>query len=128
MPTDALAAGDPDEATRARDARSPARTSPIGCACPVDATRSAATRRGKGWVARADAPNKGIKFKEIWVQHRDDSVTKGQVAIYFFPMGSSEKAVIELTDGSETFTRARLRADRPRRAAATARSQTSTTT
>jgi hypothetical protein len=47
---------------------------------------------------------KGIKFKEIWVQHKDDSTTKGQVAIYFFPTGSAEKAVVEVTDGSETFT------------------------
>ena len=30
--------------------------------------------------------------------------TKGHVAIYFFPMGSAEKSVIEMTDGSETFT------------------------
>jgi general secretion pathway protein H len=58
---------------------------------------------GKGWVRPLRA-GKGIKFKEIWVQHLDDSVTKGQTAIYFFPNGSSEKAVVEITDGSETFT------------------------
>lgn len=55
------------------------------------------------WV-RSLRVDKGIKFKEIWVQHKDDSSTKGQVSIYFFPTGSSEKAVVELTDGSETFT------------------------
>lgn len=55
------------------------------------------------WV-RALRVEKGIKFKEIWVQHKDDSVSKGQVAIYFFPTGSAEKAVVELTDDSETFT------------------------
>jgi hypothetical protein len=55
------------------------------------------------WV-RALKVEKGIKFKEVWVQHRDDSVTKGQVAIYFFPTGSSEKAIIEVTDGSEVFS------------------------
>ncbi|HSN28243.1 MAG TPA: hypothetical protein VLT45_18285, partial [Kofleriaceae bacterium] len=38
------------------------------------------------------------------VQHRDESVTKGQIAIYFFPLGSSEKAVIEVTDGDEIFS------------------------
>ncbi len=58
---------------------------------------------GSVWV-RALRVEKGIKFKEIWVQHRDESVTKGQVAIYFFPTGSSEKAVVELTDDSETFS------------------------
>lgn len=46
----------------------------------------------------------GIKFKEIWVQHKDESTTKGQIAIYFWPTGSSEKAVIEVSDDSETFT------------------------
>jgi hypothetical protein len=55
------------------------------------------------WI-RALRVEKGIKFKEIWVQHKDDSTTKGQIAVYFFPTGSSEKAVIELTDDSETFS------------------------
>jgi len=58
---------------------------------------------GKGFIRTLKA-GKGIKFKEIWVQHRDDSVTKGQVAVYFFPNGSSEKAIVELTDGSEIFS------------------------
>ena len=47
---------------------------------------------------------KGIKFKEIWVQHMTDSATKGQVAIYFFPNASAEKAVVELTDGDAIFS------------------------
>jgi prepilin-type N-terminal cleavage/methylation domain-containing protein len=58
---------------------------------------------GKGWQ-RALRASKGIKFKEVWVQHRDESATKGQVAIYFFPDGSSEKSVIEITDGSEVYS------------------------
>jgi len=58
---------------------------------------------GKRWI-RALRSEKGIKFKEIWVQHQDESATKGQVAIYFFPNGQSEKAVVEITDGSETFS------------------------
>jgi hypothetical protein len=60
-------------------------------------------RTDQEWV-RALAVDKGVKFKEIWVQHKDDSTTKGQIAIYFFPSGSSEKAVIEVTDDSETFS------------------------
>jgi general secretion pathway protein H len=70
------------------------------CAPVDDPSRDS---EGKGWV-RALRANKGIKFKEIWVQHRDDSITKGQVAIYFFPTGSAEKAVVEITDGGDTFT------------------------
>src|SRR5678815_355674 len=58
---------------------------------------------GKGWLRKL-RKDKGVKFKEVWVAHRDDSASKGQVAIYFFPIGSSEKSVIELTDGSEVFT------------------------
>lgn len=46
----------------------------------------------------------GIKVKEIWVQHRDDSVTAGQSSIYFFPLGSAEKAIVELTDGGEVYS------------------------
>ncbi|HEX5063800.1 MAG TPA: type II secretion system protein [Kofleriaceae bacterium] len=68
---------------------------------PVDDPSSDA--EGKGWVRTLKA-NKGVKFKEIWVQHRDESTSKGQVAIYFFPTGSAEKAVVEITDGSETFS------------------------
>jgi prepilin-type N-terminal cleavage/methylation domain-containing protein len=68
---------------------------------PVDDPSS--DSEGKGWIRKLRA-GKGIKFKEIWVQHKDESATKGQVAIYFFPQGSAEKAVVEITDGSETFT------------------------
>jgi hypothetical protein len=60
-------------------------------------------RTNQVWV-RSLPVEKGIKFKEIWVQHKDDSTTKGQVAIYFFPTGTSEKSIVEITDGSETFT------------------------
>jgi hypothetical protein len=38
------------------------------------------------------------------VQHRDESATKGQVALYFFPLGQAEKAIVELTDGSDVFS------------------------
>jgi type II secretory pathway pseudopilin PulG len=59
------------------------------------------SRTNMTWV-RSLRP--GIKFKSIWVQHKDEATTKGQVAIYFWPTGSSEKAVVEVTDDSETFT------------------------
>jgi len=58
---------------------------------------------GREWKRKLKK-DKGIKFKQVFVAHRDDAATKGQVAIYFFPVGSSEKSVIELTDGSETFS------------------------
>jgi prepilin-type N-terminal cleavage/methylation domain-containing protein len=45
-----------------------------------------------------------IKPKEVWVQHRDDSVTQGKSMIYFFPIGSAERAIVELTDGSAVYS------------------------
>lgn len=101
LPADAFAAGDPDEAARRATAVAGHHIADRVCAPAQDAISGDST--GKGWV-RALYSQKGIKFKEIWVQHLDEGVTKGNVAIYFFPMGSAEKSVIEITDGSETFT------------------------
>jgi prepilin-type N-terminal cleavage/methylation domain-containing protein len=44
------------------------------------------------------------KITQIYVQHMPDPVSTGLVAVYFFPMGSSEKAIIEVGDGEKTFT------------------------
>jgi len=100
LPPDALASGDPEEATRRAAAVSGHHIADRTCIPATDTVTGDAA--GKGW-ARTLRKDK-VKLKEIWVQHRDDSVTKGQVAIYFFPLGGSEKSVIELTDGSEVFT------------------------
>ena len=109
------AAAIPETRDEARDgARRPSRRRrDVHRRCPIATSGDA---EGQGLRSRQLRVNKGIKFKEVWVQHRDDSVTKGQVAIYFFPLGWSEKAVIELTDGERGVQRARLRADRPGRA------------
>jgi type II secretory pathway pseudopilin PulG len=101
LPPDALAAGDPEEATRRAAALAGHHVADRACRPADDSVTGDAN--GKGWLRRL-RKDKGIKFKEIWVQHRDDSATKGQVAIYFFPVGSAEKSVIELTDGSEVFS------------------------
>ena len=45
---------------------------------------------------------RGVKIKEIWVQHLEDSVTSGQVSVSFFPLGWAEKAIVEISDGSST--------------------------
>jgi general secretion pathway protein H len=99
VPADTMAA-DPEAATK--QALSVAGHHIADRMCePVDDPSS--DSEGKGWI-RALRAGKGIKFKEMWVQHLDDSVTKGQAAIYFFPTGSAEKAVVEISDGSETFS------------------------
>lgn len=46
----------------------------------------------------------GVKLREVWVQHLDDSVTSGVVPIYFFPNGSAEKAVVELALGDDVLS------------------------
>lgn len=110
LPPDALSAGDPEEATRRATALSGHHIADRVCA-PVGDSVDGLVKIDAAKIPLKNAPwthnlraGKGIKFKEMWVQHRDDSVTKGQIALYFFPMGSSEKAVIEMTDGSETFS------------------------
>jgi prepilin-type N-terminal cleavage/methylation domain-containing protein len=101
MPADTLASGDPEEAMKRATALSGHHIADRTCVPATDTISGDAN--GKGW-ARALRTGKGIKFKELWVQHRDDGITKGQVAFYFFPTGSAEKAVIEITDGDEVFT------------------------
>lgn len=100
LPPDALATGDPEEATRRAAALAGHHVADRACK-PADNSVTGDSN-GKGWVRKLRKDK--VKFKEIWVEHRDDSATKGQVAIYFFPLGGAEKAVIELTDGSEVFT------------------------
>ncbi len=45
--------------------------------------------------------SKGVKLREVWVQHLESSVTSGQVSISFFPLGWAEKAIIELGSGDD---------------------------
>lgn len=101
LPPDALATGDPEEATKRAAALAGHHVADRTCK-PADNSVTGDSN-GKGWRRKLRSA-KGVKLKEIWVAHRDDSVTKGQVAIYFFPLGGAEKAVIELTDGSEVFS------------------------
>lgn len=101
LPPDALATGDPDEATRRATALAGHHVADRTCKRADNSVTG--DSNGKGWVRKL-RKDKGVKFKEIWVAHRDDSATKGQVAIYFFPLGGAEKAVIEMTDGSEVFS------------------------
>ena len=101
VPADTLAAGDPDEAVKRATAIAGHHVADRACT----AMKSGVTGdpSGKGWARKLNAGN-GIKFKEIWVQHKDDGTTKGQIAIYFFPNGSSEKAVVAVADGDATRT------------------------
>ncbi len=103
MPEDALAAGDAEEATKRATAIAGHHIADRQCTPATDAITGDVNVKKKGW-ARQLYKDKGIKIKQIFVQHRDGAVTKDQEAVYFFPTGSAEKAVIELTDGSAVFS------------------------
>ena len=101
LPDDALAVGDADEAMKRTLAVAGHHVADRKCAPASDGFTGDV--HGKTW-GRALRVRQGIKFKQVWVQHRDDRVLKGQVAIYFFPTGSATKSIVELSDGSETYT------------------------
>jgi type II secretory pathway pseudopilin PulG len=101
MPQDAFSAGDPAEGERRAIALVGTHIADKQCVAVTDLTTGDAS--GKRW-GRLLKANSNIKFKQVFVQHLDDPATKGQVALYFWPMGSSEKADIELTDGDAVFS------------------------
>lgn len=101
LPPDALAVGDADAAMRRTLAVAGHHVADRTCTPAVDGFSGDVS--GKKW-GRALRVKQGIRFKQVWVQHRDERATKGQVAIYFFPGGTATKSIIELTDGSEVFT------------------------
>jgi type II secretory pathway pseudopilin PulG len=48
-----------------------------------------------------------VRFKSVWIEHLDDKVAHGVAALYFFPGGHTEEALITLTDdeaGENTLT------------------------
>jgi len=101
LPEDALAVGDADAAMKRTLAVAGHHVADRKCAPASDGFTGDV--HGKTW-GRALRVRQGIKFKQVWVQHRDERVLKGQVAIYFFPTGSATKSIVELSDGSETYT------------------------
>lgn len=40
----------------------------------------------------------GVSIRRVHVAHLRDPISKGEVSVHFFPLGQSEKAVIEVTD------------------------------
>lgn len=94
-------ATDPTDATQKALALAGHHVSDRTCAPITDGITGDSS--GKGWTRQLRVA-KGIKFREVWVQHQDKGASDGQVAIYFFPIGSAEKAVIEITDGTDVFS------------------------
>ncbi len=108
LPPDTLAVGDPEEAMRRAKAIAghhvadrtcvPAQAGVSGVLHNVKKRYVQINNEDADWIRNLNVVA-GIKFSEVWVQHKDLSTKKGEVAIYFFPTGSAEKAVIEMTDG-----------------------------
>jgi type II secretory pathway pseudopilin PulG len=46
----------------------------------------------------------GVKIRSVWVQHLEEPVSSGLVALHFFPVGSAEKAIVELGDDDDAFS------------------------
>ncbi len=42
-----------------------------------------------------------VRFKDVWIEHLYERMTKGKVALYFYPGGFTEEALITLTDDDE---------------------------
>lgn len=101
LPTDAFAAGDPEAAAKRATAISGSHLNDRECAPVKDDASGDVTGKGFQRALRAD---KGVKFKRVYVQHLERPVDKGQVAVYFFPQGQAEKAIIEIADGDEVFS------------------------
>jgi len=112
LPEDALAVGDPDEAVHRAKAIAghhiadrmcaPATSGVSGVAHGIHKPTLQVGEKAAEWVRNLNIPS-GIKFSEIWVQHRDQGIKDGEAAIYFFPNGSAEKAVILLEDEDHDF-------------------------
>lgn len=114
LPQDALAGGgDPEDAMVRAKALSGHHIGDRTCVPAQGGVSGVAHDANKRYVQIGDDNadwirnlnfSSGVKFEEIWVQHKDGSTKgKGEVAVYFFPNGSAEKAVILLTDGDDHY-------------------------
>ena len=101
LPADAFSTGDAEEATKRVSALAGQHVADRMCVPETQALSGDAD--GKGWIRKLPS-EKGIKIRKVYVAHRDEPQTSGQVALYFFSNGASEKAVIELTDGSDVYS------------------------
>ena len=55
-------------------------------------------------LVRKEKLPKGISFVRLYAKHNKQAVESGQDAIYFFPDGTAEKAMVWVTDGDDVFT------------------------
>jgi prepilin-type N-terminal cleavage/methylation domain-containing protein len=87
-----LGAETPEQSVAAAAALSGTRIGGARCVPPTTPTGDA---DGRGAV-RTLNKDRGVKFGEVHVQHLRESARTGEVVINFFPLGWSEKAVVEV--------------------------------
>ena len=91
--------GDPDVAMKRAVAIAGHHVAERMCVPATDSVTGDSKKRP--WVRRV---HNGTKLGKVAVQHIDDVQDKGEIAIFFFPNGSAEKAVVEVTDGDDTYS------------------------
>ena len=107
LPTGQLKAGSPEEEQRLLLALVGDKTGGRACVPVAQAEELKDLLTGDAMgraLARKLQTDRDIKFREIWVQHLEDSVEDGQVSINFFPLGWGEKGIVELGDGKNVHT------------------------
>lgn len=94
IPEEMLTSQDPEQAAKLAAALT-GEAVPGGQCAPADLPTGDAEGRG---AMRKIRTEEKIKIRGIWVQHLNGEQTSGQVSVNFFPLGYSEKAVIEIGD------------------------------
>jgi prepilin-type N-terminal cleavage/methylation domain-containing protein len=95
MQTEVFGASSPEEATKLALALQGSSVGTAQCGPP---------KLNNGKLDRRGDPRsmkKGLKVKQVYVQHLESPATTGVVTINFFPLGYAEKAVIEVGDDDD---------------------------
>lgn len=96
LPPEILEAASPEEAAKLAEALTGERIGSTHCLPPDELTGDS---KGRGAERKIRAWN-GIEVRRMWVQHLEEPVADGLVAVNFFPLGHAEKAIIEIGDES----------------------------
>jgi hypothetical protein len=94
LPPEMAQAMSPEDAARIASALSGSSVGTARCKPPELPTGDA---DGRGAMRRIRS-DRGLKIREVHVQHLEGEQSSGTVTVNFFPLGRAEKAVIELGD------------------------------
>ncbi|MEM9489982.1 MAG: hypothetical protein AAGC55_12610 [Myxococcota bacterium] len=101
IPTELAEATSPEDAAKVAEALTGQRVGSARCRPPELPTGA---RDGRGNERKLMAED-GIKIRRIMVQHLEDEQSGGLVNVHFFPLGYTEKTLIEVSDeDGDTYT------------------------